>query len=108
MSGVSIGMTAISIGVGIWQSEQAKSEAKKKEAAALAAYNTAQAAAQAAALREAQRLADQAAALKLISDANIKAKKAKTSRIVLILSIVGGTVLTAVTVIGLTLRSKNK
>lgn len=106
MSWAGVGIFVVSTGVGLWQGDKAKKEADKKYKAEQAAYNQAQAAAQAAAVAEAKRIAHQEAANKILNDANSKSQKAKTTRTVLIISVIGGTVLTAATIIGLTLRKK--
>jgi len=94
MSWAGVGIFVVSTGVGLWQGDKAKKEADKKYKAEQAAYN------------QAKRIAHQEAANKILNDANSKSQKAKTTRTVLIISVIGGTVLTAATIIGLTLRKK--
>ena len=102
MSWVAVGTFVVGTGGSMYQASQAKDAAS----AAGKAQAQAQAAAQAAAAAAAKRAADQAAAQAIINEANIKAKKAKTNRLIIGLSVVGGTVLTAVTIMVVALRKK--
>lgn len=106
MSWVGVGTFVVGTGVGLWQGDKAKKEAEKQQKAAQAAYAQQQAAEAAAAAAAARRAADEAAARAIINDANTKAKKAQTNRLIIGISVVGGTVLTIATIMVVALRRK--
>lgn len=115
MSWVAVGTAAVGVGTSIYQSQQASSQASSQATrdaqaaqAAQAAAQAAEAARQAEIRKQSQIAQSQANAQKILTEAQIKSSRAKTTRTVTILSMIGGALLIATVSIVLVLKNKNK
>lgn len=109
MSWVAVGTAAVGVGTSIYQSQTAPKGASASQIAqAQAAADAAEAARQAEIRKQFQIAQSQANAQKILTEAQIKSSRAKTTRTVTILSMIGGALLIATVSIVLVLKNKNK
>src|SRR3989304_2123153 len=102
MSFVAVGTFVVSTGLGLWGSDKAKKEAAKQQKLA----NQAEAAGQAVLQKQMEQAAIQANAQKIRDDAQLKAKKSKTTRTVTMISLIGGSLLIGITTMVVILKRK--
>lgn len=109
MSFVAVGVSVVSIGVGLYQSNQASNQSNKDRNAAMQMASqaaSAEAARQVALKKQMAIEASKSEALRINSNTNVRNKKAQTTRIVLTLSIIGGTLLVGTIIAIVALKKK--